>query len=72
MRVKEPKNLKNCETAVATKQPHDLARVVARERPYKPKLQPFLDSGEMLEGQHHEGLGFDPIPNLLGTDFHSA
>lgn len=31
-------------------------------RPEKKKLQPFLDSGEIVEDTELEGIGFNPIP----------
>jgi hypothetical protein len=31
-------------------------------KPLKPKLRPFLDSGEIVEDSEVEGIGFDPIP----------
>jgi hypothetical protein len=31
-------------------------------KPEKKKLQPFLDSGQMVEDSKLEGIGFNPIP----------
>lgn len=31
------------------------------EKPHKPKLQPFLDSGEIVESEAIDGLGLTPI-----------
>jgi hypothetical protein len=37
-------------------------------KPEKKKLQPFLDSGQMVEDTELEGIGFNPIPPTDAVD----
>lgn len=54
--------------APATRESTDIVSDSTGQKPEKKKLQPFLDSGQIVEDTEPEGIGFDPIPPIDAVD----